>query len=279
MTMLDPYDIDGVAWHHGDAAHLPLPDDSVPCIVTSPPYNVGIDYPAYADSLPWPVYFARARQWAKEMARVLQPGGRLWMVLSPTVPKVPGDPGGERVPLAARWTQMLMDRELAWRDQIVWRQQPDGQCAWGSYRVPTAPNVRGRHEAVLSLYKPPWARPYPNQIFRGTPQRKGWRDPDFWRRDGEALAKGESYDPEVHEAELGGPWTGLVTNIWDVKQTNGAGRYPGSFPVELAARCIRLSTWPNELVVDPFAGGGATGEACRLLKEQRRCLLVDLPAT
>lgn len=278
--MLDPDDIDGVQWWRGDAAHLPLPDESVAAIVTSCPYNVGIQYPNYSDNLPWSAYWAKARQWSKEMARVLQPGGRLWLVISPTVPKTPGEPGGERVPFAARWTQMLTDRELAWRDMIVWRQQPDGACAWGSYRLPTAPNVRGRCEVVLSLYKPPYERPYPSQAFRGTVNREGWRDADWWAKDGKPLPTGKDkpkFDPELHEVELGGPWTDLVTNVWDIKQTTGAGRYPGSFPVELAARCVRLSTWPNELVVDPFAGGGATGEACKGLRQARRCLLVDLP--
>lgn len=254
--MLDPYEIEGVTWHRGDAAHLPLPDDSVPCIVTSPPYNVGIDYPAYSDSLPWGAYWAKARSWAKEMARVLQPGGRLWLVIAPTVPKVPGEPGGERVAFASRWTETLLVRELAYRDQIIWRQQPDGACAWGSWLLPSAPNVRGRYEVVLSFYKEPYKRPYPSQVFRGTKNREGWRDADD---------------------DFGGPWTDLVTNVWDVKQTTGKGRYPGSYPPELAARCIRLSTWPNELVVDPFAGGGATGQACEGLTEKRRALLIDLP--
>ena len=37
-----------------------------------------------------------------------------------------------------------------------------------------------------------------------------------------------------------------------------------------ASRCIRLSTWPGELVVDPFAGIGSTLLAARQLGRQRR---------
>jgi DNA modification methylase len=274
--MLDPDSIDGVVWHRGSASSIPLPDESVACIVTSPPYRVGLQYPNYSDDLPWPAYWAKVRKWSQEMARVLMPGGRLWLNVAPTVPLTPGEPGGDRVALAAGWMSELA-RHLAYRDTVVWRQAPDGNCAWGSYRMPSAPNLRGRHEVILSFYRPPWKRPYPSQSFRSTRKRKGYVDPDFWRRDGQELGDKERYDPEVHDCELGGPWVELVTNVWDMRQTTGRDRYPGEFPVELPARAIRLSTWPNDLVLDPFAGSGTTGDACLKLTEPRRCLLVDLP--
>ena len=43
------------------------------------------------------------------------------------------------------------------------------------------------------------------------------------------------------------------------------GGHPAPFPVELARRCIRLSTWPGEVVLDPFAGTGTTLVAARQL--------------
>jgi DNA modification methylase len=223
--------------------------------VTSPPYNCGIDYPGYGDQLPWPVYKVKMHRWVKEMERILMPGGRLWLSVAPTVPKIPGEPGGERVALAGGWLSTVMTTtDLHYRDQIVWRQNPDGACAWGSYLMPTAPNIRGRHEVILSFYKPPYKRKPPYEVFRPTAKRKGYKD---------------------HDDDLGGPWTDLVTNVWDMRQARNG--YPAAFPIELPARCIRLSTWPGELVVDPFAGGGTTGEAATGLKEARRALLVDLP--
>jgi site-specific DNA-methyltransferase (adenine-specific) len=36
-------------------------------------------------------------------------------------------------------------------------------------------------------------------------------------------------------------------------------------PVEVARRCVRLSTWPGEVVFDPFAGSGTTLLAARQL--------------
>jgi site-specific DNA-methyltransferase (adenine-specific) len=41
--------------------------------------------------------------------------------------------------------------------------------------------------------------------------------------------------------------------------------HPAPMPVEVARRCIRLSTWPGETVLDPFAGSGTTLVAARQL--------------
>ena len=34
--------------------------------------------------------------------------------------------------------------------------------------------------------------------------------------------------------------------------------HPAPFPFELPYRCIKLYTFPNDLVVDPFVGSGTT---------------------
>ncbi len=60
----------------------------------------------------------------------------------------------------------------------------------------------------------------------------------------------------------------LTTNVWRIKpQQRGAdaGDHPAPYPVELARRCIRLSTWPNEIVFDPFTGSGSTLVAAKQL--------------
>jgi site-specific DNA-methyltransferase (adenine-specific) len=51
--------------------------------------------------------------------------------------------------------------------------------------------------------------------------------------------------------------------VWTIQPEHRDGNHPAPFPVELAGRCIRLSTWPGETVVDPFAGSGSTLIAAR----------------
>jgi site-specific DNA-methyltransferase (adenine-specific) len=63
-----------------------------------------------------------------------------------------------------------------------------------------------------------------------------------------------------------GGWPELCSTVWNLapaaRQRDG---HPAPFPLELARRCIRLSTWPGEVVLDPFAGTGTTLLAARQL--------------
>ena len=70
--------------HHADARSLPLPDRSVHCIVTSPPYFRMRDYDhpdaiGLEDTLQ--EYIQALLQVSKELRRVLRPDGTMWMVL------------------------------------------------------------------------------------------------------------------------------------------------------------------------------------------------------
>lgn len=46
------------------------------------------------------------------------------------------------------------------------------------------------------------------------------------------------------------------------------GVHPAEKPVELLERFIKVSSKPNDIVVDPFAGSGATGVACENLNRK-----------
>lgn len=69
----------------------------------------------------------------------------------------------------------------------------------------------------------------------------------------------------------------LPTDTWwhTIVPTNGAERtgYPTQKPLGILRRIVLASSGPGDLVLDPFAGSGTTGVACRELG--RRFLLVD----
>ena len=54
-----------------------IDDESIDLIVTSPPYNIGIDYDSYIDYIPWKDYLSWCRSWLTECYRVLKPDGRI----------------------------------------------------------------------------------------------------------------------------------------------------------------------------------------------------------
>ena len=214
----------GVHVIRADAARLPLEDACVDCIVTSPPYNVGVDYDGICDLRPVVEYFAQVFSWAREMARVLKDSGRAWVNVAAAVP---GE-GGERFPLAATWHQGLSAAGLRFRDWVVWEQVgQDAATAWGSYLSPNAPNLRGRHELILLFSKGSWNR-----------GRVGRND--------------------LSPAQ----WPELTRNVWRMASAPRNG-HPAPFPAELARRAILLTTWRDDVVLDPFCGSGTTLRAAR----------------
>jgi ParB-like chromosome segregation protein Spo0J len=51
-------------------------------------------------------------------------------------------------------------------------------------------------------------------------------------------------------------------------------RYPGQIPADIVFNTLYFFTKPNDLVVDFMAGGGVTGDVCKVMK--RRCLMYDI---
>lgn len=214
-----------------DATSIPLKAETAACIVTSPPYNLGIEYENYDDNLDWFEYeYDLARPAAQEMFRVIQPSGRVWVNVMQAVPQ---KDRSDRFPLGVMWHDALNDAGFLYRDTIVWQQDNhDGQCAWGSWLMPSAPNLRGSYEVIHCFYKPPYKRTGNGRLPRD---------------------------------ELGGDWTDLCRNVWKMNPVRRTENAPAPFPIELPARAIRLSTWPGEVVLDPFVGSGTTLTACEEL--------------
>jgi hypothetical protein len=62
-----------------------LPD--IACLVTSPPYNAGIDYGSVVDdAIPWESYRELAEATCRVGAKALISGGRAWVNVAPAVP-------------------------------------------------------------------------------------------------------------------------------------------------------------------------------------------------
>lgn len=226
---------------HGDARTLPVDDSTVDCIVTSPPYNVGIDYYGVDDTRCPDEYRRLAFHSSQEMHRVLRDNRRAWINVVPSATQDDHErPAGwhsgrtkaPRLPLLHVWASSLLAAGFEVVDFVAWTRVGNNSTAWGSFRSPASPNLRGDWEVIILACKGEYARATPDEW-------KGWKD-DY------------------------GPWTPLVSTVWQFApaQRNG---HPAPFPDELPRRCIRLSTWPGEIVLDPFAGSGTTIRAAHEL--------------
>jgi len=109
----------------------------------------------------------------------------------------------------------------------------------------------------------------------------------IWRHGNMSLGKdmqnqfGRQYDPILHigtkNLNFPEPWGNERFDVWDfaVPQSNFEDKkeHRTQKPLELLKRIIQLATDNNSLVLDPFAGSGTTGIACRKL--QRDYILIE----
>jgi site-specific DNA-methyltransferase (adenine-specific) len=149
-----PIDIPDVRLEVADATSLPLGDESVDLIVTSPPYGLDKPYAGSADLADGGADFTR--DWLAEAWRVARPGGRLALnVPLDTTKPVHRSPYAEAyvAALVAGWTFRFA---IVWNENNITR-----SVARGSVDSATAPHVIARVEMILVFHKGEWHRDRP----------------------------------------------------------------------------------------------------------------------
>ena len=130
---------------------LPLPDNSIHLMVTSPPYNVGKQYDA---DLTMDEYRAFLKRVWSETKRVLAPGGRACINVANLGRK-------PYIPLHAFIVQDMLALGFLMRGEVIWNKAASGSpsTAWGSWRSAKNPTLRDVHEYILIFSKSRFGRP------------------------------------------------------------------------------------------------------------------------
>ncbi|MGE0795672.1 MAG: site-specific DNA-methyltransferase, partial [Acidimicrobiia bacterium] len=217
----------------GDARDMAAVDDgSVALVVTSPPYFAGkayeldTDRPAVSGS--YEEYLGLLRDVFTECVRTLEPGGRIAV----NVANLGRKPFRS---LAGDVTAILGDLGLLVRGEIVWRKSEGstGNCAWGSFRSAANPVLRDLTERVVVASKGRFdrARSVAARRAEGLPHRSTLTADEFMAS---------------------------TLDVWDIPPESARRvAHPAPFPVELPARLLRLFTYEDDLVLDPFMGSGS----------------------
>ena len=228
-----------------------LPDESVHLIVTSPPYfNIkdysknGYQTEKHSDSLPNDIgacdsfseYISAMLSVWTECERVLKPNGKLCINV-PLMPMFKKD-------LNTHYNRHIFDLQSSIQQSIlqhthlflydlyIWnRVNSSKHLMFGSYPYPRNFYAQNTTEFITVYVKD------------GIPTRPNARD-----RENSRLTE--------HE------WTTFTKQIWDIPVPNKSdiayGKHSAIMPEEIPYRCIRLFSYENDVVLDPFTGSGTT---------------------
>jgi site-specific DNA-methyltransferase (adenine-specific) len=231
---------------HGDCLSVmrELPSELVDVVVTSPPYNLGINYGTYRDTVPRDAYLRWTVDWCREVKRLMKENGSFFLNIgaAPSNPMLPHE-----VVIALR-DEFVLQNTFHWIKSITVDTRAGEEISVGHFKpVNSKRYVTDCHEYVFHLTK-----------HGDVPLDR--------------LAVGVSYADKTNIARWGhtnGRDKRCRGNAWfvpydTIKSRANQRPHPATFPVALAERCIRLHGRCDELtVLDPFLGIGNAAVAAQ----------------
>ena len=277
----------------GDALEMlrTLPDNSVHCCVTSPPYyalrDYGVDGQIGREDTP-AQYVARLTDVFSEVRRVLRPSGTLWLNIADTYagkgnqgdsvdPKYPNGRTGQTVAINRRvegckakdmigipWMLAFALRDSGWylRSDIIWMKAN-----------PMPESCKDRpsrcYEHVFLLTK---SRSYyydaaaiAEPVAESTPmrmRRKFGKNKYSAGIPGQAHQHLNDYRPNGY-AEEDIPLLRNKRDVWQINSVPYKGAHFAAYPPKLVETCLLAGCPQDGIVLDPFLGSGTTAAVAK----------------
>jgi len=229
-----------------------LDPEEVDVIVTSPPYNIGVEYNKYDDTIPRENYLNWMEEVAKECKRVLKREGSFFL-------NIGHKPTDLWVPWEVAFTlrkYFTLQNVITWVKSIAIQKEDVGKY----------PNIKG--DITVGHYKPIGGERFLNDCFEYIFHFTKSGDVKLNR-----LAIGVPYQDKSNI----GRWKSATKdlrcrgNTWfipyeTIKYKHKERPHPSTFPPKLPMMCIELHGLnKTDLVLDPFIGIGNTAIACMKL--------------
>lgn len=226
-----------------------LDDGEIDVIVTSPPYNLGIKYNSYDDTISREQYLDWMETVSKECKRVLNDSGSFFLNIG----------YNSKDPWVAWEVAFRLRKHFALQNVIHWIKSiaiPKSDV--GKYQ-----NIKG--DIAVGHFKPVNSKRYINKcheyIFHFT--KKGNVQLDKLAvgvpyQDKSNIGRWKSANRDLRDR--GDTWFIPYETIWSRKKQRP---HPATFPVKLPTMCIELhGKEKTKFVLDPFMGIGHTAIAC-----------------
>jgi site-specific DNA-methyltransferase (adenine-specific) len=226
-----------------------VPAGSIDAIVTSPPYNLGIEYSTYDDTMPRDRYLAWTAEWVKRAAAALAPQGSLFL----NVGAKPTDPWTAMDVAQAARPYLQLQNTIHWIKSIAIEKALAGGRAGLS------------EDLAVGHYKPINSRRFLHDchefVFHFTP-------------DGNTPLDRQAIGVRYQDQSNVGRWRAAASgvrcrgNTWFIPYETIQSRdkdrpHPATFPPKLPEMCMRLHGLDRlTTVADPFLGLGSTAVAC-----------------
>jgi len=242
----------------GDAREImsAIPNESVHLAITSPPYNVGLQYDSHDDKMQYDEYLAWLKPFWEHLHRILVNGGRFALNIAPTSIK---DFRPVHYDMAAQLRSIgfIMRTEILWYKQVMRR-----RTAWGSWKSPSNPHIIPSWEYVLIFSKGSWSLEGDKLDADITADEfKAYSD-GFWKIAPETRSRqpflNSLYPPRRGRKE---------------PQAKKVG-HPAPFPEELIYRLIKFYSYRGNVVIDPFGGTGTVATVAH--KTNRHFIHIDV---
>jgi hypothetical protein len=146
-----------------------MPAESVDVVITSPPYNLGVKYNSYMDTMPRQKYLEWTIEWCREVKRLLKPKGSFFLNVGST-PKNPMLP--HEIVIALR-ELFVLQNTFHWIKSITIERRDGEEISAGHFKPINSPRFVTEREGIPQYLHCPTtisllvARPFEACVLNG----------------------------------------------------------------------------------------------------------------